>query len=348
MRSLVANPRTWALLTAVALALASRAAIGALPVVPPAAYQLRLDAGHPWRPPFRLDRVGQPIAAVVESSAQPSPAVYTIQAFLNGNPVGSQTLSFTKNAPYSARVTLEGVIAADELVLSAMTNKTSKPAELVRQRIALREIEADAVAIPDRLVNPVDLGTILVPSGWLLLGPGQTATLEVAAISRTRDLTNAKVRASFNSAQAKIVSRPSPMRAGVRTRLDVKLAVAPPTGDRDVLTVTLDDGAGRELWRKAIPVMLARDPLGRPRFGATRRSPCASPEQGSFPACDTKTAGSPTCATLSSGYPTAGGSSSGEDLRLSRSGPAFIIPRHATSGPRSSLSRRELSTVLSP
>jgi hypothetical protein len=262
MRSLVANPRTWAPLTTVALALTSHAAIGALPPDPPPVYHLRLDASHPWRPPFRLDRVGQPIAAVVESSARPGPAVYTIQAFLNGNLVGSQTLSFTKNAPYSARVTLEGVIAADELVISATTEKTSKQAELVRQRIALPEFEADAVAIPDRLVNPVDLGTILVPAGWLLLGPGQTATLEVAAISRTRDLPNSRVQASFNSAPAKIVSRPSPVRAGVRTRLDVKLAEAPPTGD-------LDDGAGRELWRKAIPVMFVRDPPGRPRFGAT-------------------------------------------------------------------------------
>ena len=33
--------------------------------------------------------------------------------------------------------------------------------------------------------------------------------------------------------------------------------------------MALDDGAGRELWRKAIPVMLVRDPPRRPRFGAT-------------------------------------------------------------------------------
>ena len=36
-------------------------------------------------------------------------------------------------------------------------------------------------------MNPVDLGAILVPAGWLLLGPGQTAKLEAAAISRTAD-----------------------------------------------------------------------------------------------------------------------------------------------------------------
>jgi hypothetical protein len=272
MRSLVANPRTWGPLAAVALALASRAAIGALPVDPPAAYQLRLDSGHPWRPPFRLDRVGQPITAVVESSAQPGPAVYTIQAFSNGNLVGSQTLSFTKIPPYSARLTIERVTAADELVLSAKTEGTSKPTALARQGIALPEFEADAVATPDRLVNPVDLGTILVPAGWLLLGLGQTATLEVAAISRTRDLPNSRVQASFNSAPARMVASPIPLHAGVRTRLDVNLAEAPPTGDRDVLTVTLDDGAGRELWRKTIPVMLVRDPPRRPRFGATYES----------------------------------------------------------------------------
>ncbi len=67
-----------------------------------------LDAGHPWRPPFRLDRVGQPIAVVVEASARPGDAIYRLEAFSNGKLVGGQALHFPETPPYSARVTLDG------------------------------------------------------------------------------------------------------------------------------------------------------------------------------------------------------------------------------------------------
>ena len=44
----------------------------------------------------------------------------------------------------------------------------------------------------------------------------------------------------------------------------------PPRGrDRDVLAVGIDDGDGRELWHKNIPVMLVREPPRPPRFGAS-------------------------------------------------------------------------------
>ena len=62
---------------------------------------------------------------------------------------------------------------------------------------------------------------------------------------------------------------PDPLREGLRTRLVLKLPEAPPAGDRDVLSVVLDDGDGHSLWHKRIPVMLVRQPPPRPRFGAT-------------------------------------------------------------------------------
>jgi len=230
-------------------------------------YQIHLDAGHPWRPPFGLDRVGRPITAVVETGARPSPATYALGVFVKGKEVGRHPVQFPIKPPYSARVTLES--DADELVLSSVPKPAEKPVELARQAVHLPEFEADAIARPDRVVNPVDLGTILVPSGWLLLGPGQSATLEIAAISRTRDLPRARLKSWFDAAPGRVAASPISLRSGVRTRLELKLPEAPPAGDRDVLSVVLDDGAGHELWRKALPVMLARDPPRRPRFGAT-------------------------------------------------------------------------------
>ena len=152
------------------------------------AYRLKLEAGHPRRAPFRLDRVGQPITTVIEATGRPSTANYGVEAFSKGRLVGSQAVHFPEKAPYAARVTLAGFVSADELVFSARAGNASNAVELAREKLRLPEIEADAVAISDPIVNPVDLGTILVPAGWLLLGPGQKATLEIAALTRGHDL----------------------------------------------------------------------------------------------------------------------------------------------------------------
>ena len=85
-------------------------------------------------------------------------------------------------------------------MLSTIGKSGEKPIELVRQVIQCPGLEADAIAVPDSVINPVDLGTILVPSGWLVLGPGQVPTLECAAICRTRKLPRALLRAGFKSA----------------------------------------------------------------------------------------------------------------------------------------------------
>ena len=154
------------------------------------AYRVSLDRGHPWRPPFGLDRVGSPPAVVVHSPDRPSGAALILGVFKGGKEIGRQTVRFPEKPPYSARVSIPG--DADEVVLldaSCEALASSWPAP----RSSSPALEADAVARPDSIVNPVDLGTILVPSGWLLLGPGQSAMLDVAAISRDRDRPDAAV-----------------------------------------------------------------------------------------------------------------------------------------------------------
>src|SRR4051794_32068026 len=46
--------------------------------VAPPTFRIRLDPGHPWRPPFGLNRVGRSIVANVESAGRPAPASYTL------------------------------------------------------------------------------------------------------------------------------------------------------------------------------------------------------------------------------------------------------------------------------
>ena len=49
------------------------------------------------------------------------------------------------------------------------------------------EFQAEATVSARPLLNPVDLGAILPPHGWLLMGPEQKPVATVAAVSRKED-----------------------------------------------------------------------------------------------------------------------------------------------------------------
>ena len=85
------------------------------------------------------------------------------------------------------------------------------------------EFEADAVAVPEPRMNPVDLGAILVPESWLLLGRGQAASVEAAALSRGRDLPDARLRVWFSSEPGMAISMPFPLS---RSRMPAQDAAA--------------------------------------------------------------------------------------------------------------------------
>lgn len=229
--------------------------------------QVRLDRGHAWRPPFGLERVGRPVAVVVQAAERPAETGTVLTVLSRGKEVGRHDVRFPANPPYSARVSIED--DADELILSVPSRDGAKPVELARMPIEIPEFEADAIARPDDVVNPVDLGTILVPSGCLLLGPRHSATLDVAAISRRRDMPRAELKAWFESEPGRVVSVLISLPAGMRAQQRLKLPDAPTSRARDELSVVLEDGKGRRLWHKTIPVLLASDPPSRPRFGAT-------------------------------------------------------------------------------
>jgi hypothetical protein len=235
------------------------------PVTGPS-FQIVLENAHPWRPPFGLARVGRPVVALLTPRIRPEPGGYELVALSNGREMSRQTLVLAA-FPSSSRVTLQGEV--DELILWTTRKAGEQPVELARQKITIPRLEAEAIARPELITNPVDLGTVLVPSGWLLVEPGQSATLAAAAISRGRDWPRAKLVARYESAPDEAKSVPLPLESGVRQSLEMKLPQAPPGADRDVLSVVLDDGEGRALWRKSIPVMLVQKRPVRPHFGAT-------------------------------------------------------------------------------
>jgi hypothetical protein len=250
----------------VIVALSSRVSAGDQTVRKPA-YKITLDPGHPWRPPFGLERIGRPIQILIEADNRPEPANYFVTDSLQGKEGPSHPVHFSAEAPYSARVTLDR--DADEVVFSSDRKPPEKPLELARQAIHIPEFEAEAIARPDVIANPVDLGTILVPSGWLLLGPEVTAKLEAAAISRNQNLPNAQLTARFESVPTAMTSTTIPLQAGVRATALLRLPQVLGARDRDVLSIGIDSGDGHELWHKNIPVMLVREVPHRPSFGAS-------------------------------------------------------------------------------
>lgn len=129
--------------------------------------------------------------------------------------------------------------------------------------------EADALPHTETTVNPVDLGAILVPDGWLLLGPGQAASVDVAAISRRGDEQDARLRVWFSSEPAKAVSTRFPLPNHERVQRRVPLPRAPRKLEREVLHVAIERANGVVLWQKKIPAMLVSKPPRWPRFGAT-------------------------------------------------------------------------------
>ena len=236
----------------------------------PPAYRIYLDHGHPWQPPFGLERVGRPFQVVVEARRSAGGACELLhhgdlQSRNQSAPVSCSDSRLTP--PYAARVTLER--DADEVLLLRDQKPPEKPVELARQAIHFPEFDADASARPNVIVNPVDLGTIFVPEGWLLLGPGQSAKLEAAAISRTQSWPRARLTARFESMTDAASSVLFPLQAGVRATARLPVPSAPARRDGDVLLIAIDNGDGQELWRKKIPVMLVLEPLRHPRFGVT-------------------------------------------------------------------------------
>src|SRR5262249_15313519 len=135
--------------------------------------RISVDTGHPWRPPFGLDRIGAPLELHAELDAKPeSTRRYEVSAIRNGLQVESRSLEFVgEKPPYWATTKLESI--PDEVRLSVRDSPAAAPVEIFHQQVHLAEFEADAEARPDRQINPVDLGAILVPQDWLLLAGNQ-------------------------------------------------------------------------------------------------------------------------------------------------------------------------------
>jgi hypothetical protein len=229
--------------------------------------RFQFDPGHPWRPPFGVERVGlTPVIVQFASETQPAPE-HWLTAYRDGKEVDRQSLDVSGNSPFTARVTFATSPAPEELALLAK-DKDGKTVERARWKVERPPFEADAEAAADPVINPVNLGAILPPADWLVLGPEQQARVTIAAFSSKEAISSAEVLAWFESEADKPTKTAIELRKGVRTEL--KLTLRPPafTKDRDTLQVAIRDAQGREIWHKTITTMLMREAPKLPAFGA--------------------------------------------------------------------------------
>ena len=239
--------------------------------------QIRVDSGHPWKPPFGADRVGAPpVAHVALATQQATKREYHLMAYRDGREVERHKLTFSRRpppyaesgveskvemaAPFFANVPLASI--PSEIVLQSQCEGHNE--ELARQAVDWPQIEADATARPDPRINPVDLGAILPPHDWLLLTGGQTAVIEAAALSHARDLPEAKLRAWFDGGKA--LEMTLPLVPNQRAVKELRMPL-PTTGESTSLHVTLTDGR-QEVWKKEIHTMIVRKAPSWPAFGA--------------------------------------------------------------------------------
>lgn len=231
---------------------------------------IHLESGHPWRPPFGLERVGQPLVAVAIITADSPPPKYFLVGYQQGKETSRTALSLTGQSPYACRVVVDPW--PTELVLMASLacegGIGGPVSEVARLAVEPVPFEADAIARPDRVIHPVDLGTILPPADWLLLTDGQKGTVDVAAICRSGDVPDAHATAWFESAPTVKTATGIALTKNRRAQIRIPVPPASTTLDNDVLHVSIGPPHGKELWQKKIKTMLVHRPPKWPAFGA--------------------------------------------------------------------------------
>lgn len=253
-----------------AITLPGSFAAAALPVVQLQHPEIRIVPSHPWLPPFGLDRVGRPLVVEVKLPATPAAnTAYCLAGYVNGKEVQRHNLPATAKSTAGQKVNVEFNVWPKEVVLLAKSTADEKEHRVTTQSVDVPALDADAEAKPVHEIHPVDLGTILVPQNWLLLTGGQAANVEVAALSRGDDMAGATASAWYESAPQTRATAALPLSRDRRQMVKLALAGSSTTLERDTLHATIADGAGRELWRKDLPVMLVQQPPRWPRFGAT-------------------------------------------------------------------------------
>ncbi len=229
--------------------------------------RMRIAPGHPWRPPFGVERIGQPPTVIAQFACNEHPVPeHWLSGYRDGKEVERKVLSATGTSPFTVKVKLD--TSCDEVALFSKDGQ-GKPVEMARWLVDGPKFEAEAEAFSEPVINPVDLGAILPPGDWLILSPKQKGKVRVAAFSAKQDISGAQAAAWFESSPEKRTATSIELPKNTRVETSLTLPEASFARDRDIVHVAIVDEDGREIWQKRIPTMLVGQPPQWPSFGAT-------------------------------------------------------------------------------
>ncbi|MCC6153641.1 MAG: hypothetical protein IT367_07770, partial [Candidatus Hydrogenedentes bacterium] len=146
---------------------------------PANAPQIELVKPSAWRPPFGLDRPGAPSIVRVKVPDPPVGSEFIVEAI--DNDVSLVAIPLDQESLIKGPVDVSLPSHADKAVL--VEEQSGKRTPVAIAAIERDDLEVEATAEPsgNARVNPIDLGTLLPPQGWLLLGPRTGAIVRVAA-----------------------------------------------------------------------------------------------------------------------------------------------------------------------
>ncbi|MFT3946137.1 MAG: hypothetical protein QM763_04105 [Agriterribacter sp.] len=222
-----------------------------------------IEKSHAWRPPFGLDRVGNSMDVVIRRAIvrDLSPKI-KIRFLKRGKEINHNYLSFPDKKSEIIRQNIPA--EADEVVLFYEGN-TGKQITLGRKKVLWAQFECDATTQPEKIINPVDMGAILVPADWLLLQQGEKSIIQFAAINRANQTKQVELNAWFESDQQKTTSAKIALRSGRKEMIQL-LSPSSRQEKNDTLNIVLTDENGVEVWKKQVPTMISQ-PIPVPQFG---------------------------------------------------------------------------------
>lgn len=255
----------------------------AQPKFDPASPRIEYLAPSPWRPPFGLDRPGAPSNVRITVPEPIEKAAYILETSSGSEAAIVMTYTAEQLSKSPIDVPLSAYV--DKARLTVVKDGARVPISEIK--IDRPDLEAAADASPENVINPVDLGTVLPPKGWLVLAPKMGTRVRVAASWKGDGTVKLTARAWFDHAPEVSGAGTLETSRADRERIrpirpfnhtdapapwETHFAVpAPPmTHDRSVLHVVLEDENRVRKWTQDIPVMLIASPLQLPAFGATR------------------------------------------------------------------------------
>lgn len=226
--------------------------------------QWSIEKSHPWRAPFGLDRVGSSLDVVITRTEGEDNLLKVEMICLNkSGEINRISILFPDK---KINVTRQNIPQSTEEVTLYYETGQGKRISLGRKKVPFEKFECDAVAEPEKIINPIDMGTILVPADWLLLEQGEKSVIRFAAIDRQHNVRKLTLNAWFSSSPQEKTKLDLTLTSNKKQTITLTSPVSKQL-EKDILNIALTDNKGATVWNKEISVMISSR-MDLSKFGA--------------------------------------------------------------------------------